>query len=158
MAYQLDSIDIKILDLLQENARLTSKQIGDKLHKSVSTIYDRIHRLERENYITRYAAILNNLKVGHSLVAFTHVQLKDHSEESLNLFEDQIIKFEEVMECYHMSGQYDFILKVATTDLPAYHDFLMNHLFKVVAVASVLSTFVMKEAKYKTMYRLMPNA
>ncbi len=83
-------------------------------------------------------------------MAFTHVQLKDHSQKGLTNFEQEIIRFPEVLECYHMSGEYDFILRVAVKDLPAYHLFLMGKLFAIMAVGSVQSTFVMKEAKNQT--------
>jgi Lrp/AsnC family leucine-responsive transcriptional regulator len=124
------------------------------MSKSLSPIYDRIRRLEKDGYIKRYVAILDHRKIDRALMAFTHVKLKDHSKESLSMFQSEIILFDEVMECYHMSGEYDFILRVATENLSTYHDFLMNKLFKIMSVGSVQSTFVMKEAKSETAYVL----
>ncbi|HEY0670319.1 MAG TPA: Lrp/AsnC family transcriptional regulator [Sphingobacteriaceae bacterium] len=147
MTHCLDEVDIRILQLLQENCRLTNKEIGEKLHKSTSPIYERIKRLQEEGYIKGYIAVIDHKKIDRGLVAITHIQLLNHSEESLNDFEAQIIKFDDVLECFHMSGNYDFILKVAVKDLNAYHDFLMNKLFKLVPSGHVQSTFVMKEAK-----------
>lgn len=149
---ELDDIDIKILRLLQENCRLTNKEIGEKLHKTASPINDRIHRMQEQGVIKKYAAVLDHHKIDLGLIAFTHVQLKDHSEHSLTVFETEIIKSPEVLECYHMSGEYDFILRVATVNLPAYHNWLMNKLFRILSVGSVKSTFVMKEAKTQTPY------
>lgn len=148
----LDPTDIRILQLLQDNARLTNKQIGEKLHKTASPINDRIRKLQEQGYIKKYVAVLDRKKIGRGLMAFTHVQLRDHSRESLSHFESEIIKFPEVLECYHMSGQYDFILRVAVKDLDAYHEFLMSHIFETIPMGSVLSTFVMKEAKAETAF------
>ncbi|WP_428331058.1 Lrp/AsnC family transcriptional regulator [Mucilaginibacter sp.] len=147
MLNKLDATDIRILKFLQDNARLTNKELGEKLHKSASTIGERIKRLEDEGYIKKYAAILDPQKINCGLMAFTHVKIRDHSKESLSHFENEIIKFPQVLDCYHMSGQYDFILRVAVADLNAYHEFLMNHLFETIPMGSVQSTFVMKEAK-----------
>ena len=147
MLQDLDEVDLRILQLLQENARQTNKQVGDKLNKTASPILARVKRLERQGYIKGYMAILDHEKIDRSLLAFTHVQLLDHSIDSLIAFEEKIIQFDEVLECYHMSGNYDFILRVAVKDLKVYHDFLMNKLFMLVPHGQVQSTFVMKEAK-----------
>lgn len=152
MLDKLDAVDIHILQILQDNARLTNKEIGEKLHKSASAINDRIRRMQDKGYIKKYVAVLDHKKIDRGLIAFTHVQLRDHSKETLNYFESEIIKLPEVLECYHMSGQYDFILRVAVKDLDAYHLFLMNHLFETVPLGSLLSTFVMREAKSETAY------
>jgi Lrp/AsnC family leucine-responsive transcriptional regulator len=147
MAHTLDETDIRILQLLQENCRLTNKEIGEKLHKTASPIHERIKRMQEEGIIKGYIAVLDHEKIDRGLMAFTHVQLLNHSEESLIHFEAEICKFQDVLECYHMSGNYDFILRVAVKDLKAYYDFLMNKLFKLVPNGQVQSTFVMKEAK-----------
>jgi len=143
----LDETDLAIIKLLQEDCRLSSRDIGLRLHKSKSAIHERIKHLQDEGIIAGYSALLNPAKIGRGMMAFTHVQLKDHSEESLVHFEDEITELPEVLECYHMSGQYDFILRVAVRDMNAYHEFLMGKLFKILSIGSVQSTFVMKEAK-----------
>jgi Lrp/AsnC family leucine-responsive transcriptional regulator len=152
MLNKLDSVDIHILQILQDNARMTNKEIGEKLHKSASAINDRIRRMQEQGYIKNYVAVLDNKKIDRGLIAFTHVQLRDHDKETINYFETEIVKVPEVMECYHMSGQYDFILRVAVKDLDAYHQFLMNHLFETVPLGSLQSTFVMREAKAEMAY------
>lgn len=147
MFQNLDELDIRILELLQNNCRLTNKEIGEKLHRTANPVSERIHKLQQKGIIKGYIAVLDHEQIDRGLMAFTHVQLKDHSEESLIHFEAEICKFDDVLECYHMSGIYDFILRVAVRDLKAYHDFLMNKLFKLVPSGQVQSTFVMKEAK-----------
>jgi Lrp/AsnC family leucine-responsive transcriptional regulator len=152
MLNKLDETDIRILQILQDNARLTNKEIGIRLNKSASAINDRVRRMQEQGFIKKYVAILDHKKIDRGLIAFTHVQLRDHSKETLNYFESEIVKLPEVLECYHMSGQYDFILRVAVKDLDAYHLFLMNHLFETVPLGSLQSTFVMKEAKAEMVY------
>ncbi|WP_183568392.1 Lrp/AsnC family transcriptional regulator [Mucilaginibacter sp. SP1R1] len=152
MFSSLDSTDISILKLLQENARFTNKEIAEKLNKTATPIFRRIKRLEEEGYIKNYVAVLDPKKIDRGLMAFTHVQVKDHSKGSLKIFEKAIIQLPEVLECYHMSGVYDFILRVAVRDLEAYHNFLMNRLFNIIEVGSVQSTFVMKECKHEAAF------
>ena len=147
MLDKLDDTDIRILQILQDNARLTNKEIGAQLFKSASTINDRIRRMQDKGYIKKYVAVLDSKMIGRGFTAFTHVHLKDHSKEIINHFEEEIVKLPEVLECYHMSGQYDFILRVAVRDLDAYHIFLMNNLFEKFSIGSIESTFVMREAK-----------
>jgi len=150
----LDRDDIRILQLLQEDARLTSKEIADKIGKSVTPVYQRIKWLESEGYIQRYVAVLDKRKVGKNLTSFTHVQLKEHSQSMMKSFEKEVIKFPEVQECYHMSGQYDFLLKVSILDMDEYYDFMINRLAKLANVGNVQSFFVLVEAKQHTAYTL----
>jgi Lrp/AsnC family leucine-responsive transcriptional regulator len=151
---QLDDLDRKILDLLQHDARLTHKEIGEKVHKSRNAIYERVKRMEKDGVIRRYIAVLDPNHVNRMLMSFTHVSIKDHSLDVINKFEHDIIQFDEVMECYHMSGAYDFILKVAVKDMAAYHEFISKKLFMVCPTAHLESTFVMKEAKMELAFKL----
>ncbi len=152
----LDKTDIQILDLLQSDALLTNKELADKLGKSVTPVYERIRRLEKEGYITRYCAIVNRNKIGKTLVAFTNVQLKQHAQSILLNFEKAIVKFEEVMECYHMTGVYDYLLKVVVTDMTAYQDFIVNKLARLTDIGTVQSSFIMTEVKHETAYKIKP--
>ncbi|RYE13574.1 MAG: Lrp/AsnC family transcriptional regulator, partial [Sphingobacteriales bacterium] len=133
---------------------LNYKEISHALSKSQTSIYGRIKRMEKDGVIKRYMAILDHTQINRSCIVFTHVSLKDHTKESMNTFEKGIIKFDEVMECYHMTGGYDFILRVAVSDMKYYHNWLMNDLFPIVPLAHVESTLVMKEAKMETAYKL----
>lgn len=150
----LDKTDIRLLELLQADARLTTKELADKLGKSVTPVYERKRRLENEGFITRYTAIVDKNKIGKSLVAFTNVQLRQHAQQILLNFEKTIVKFEEVMECYHMTGVYDYLLKVAVTDMAAYQDFIVNKLAKLTDIGTVQSSFVMTEVKHETAYKI----
>ena len=147
-----DSTDARILQLLQHDARLTNKEIADKTGRSVTPIYERIRRLEADGVIEGYKAILNKDKIGRSLIAYTNVQLKEHSKPMLRDFEKAIVQIEEVMECMHLTGTYDYLLKVAVADIHAYHDFLTNKLAALPNIGTVQSGFVMNEVKRSLAY------
>jgi len=151
---QLDSTDIRILQLLQIDARLTNKEIADKLGKTVTPIYERIKWLEQEGYIQRYVAVLDKNKIDKNLVAYTNVQLKEHSHPMLKAFERDIVKFDEVMECNHMTGIYDYLLKIVVKNMNEYQGFIVNKLAKLPNIGTVQSGFVMTEVKHETAYTI----
>jgi len=150
----LDNTDIRILQLLQHDARITSKEIADKLGKSITPVYERIKKMEEKGYIKRYVALLDKDLIGKNLTAFTTVQLKEHSQSALRGFEKEVIKFQEVMECYHLTGQFDFLIKVAIQDMKEYNAFLMNKLATLSNVGGVQTYFVLSEGKVETAYAL----
>lgn len=153
----LDKTDIQILALLQQNARLTNKEIANSIHKSVTPVYERIKRLEREGYIKGYKALLERNKIGRTLLAITNVQLKEHAQEMLQIFETQITQFPEVMECYNMTGVYDYLLKIVVKDMNSYQDFVMNKLAGLPNIHQVQSSFIMTEIKNDTAYYIIPD-
>lgn len=148
----LDSVDVQILKLLQEDASLTNKQISNKLHKSIATVHERIRRLKEQGFIDRIVAILDRKKVNCSLIAFSHVLLKEHTKETLDNFETEVCKFSEVMECLQMTGAHDFILRIATQDMDAYHEFLRHKLATLPNITTVQSYFVLSTPKSQTAY------
>jgi len=150
----LDEIDKKILRILQSDASLTSKEIADKINKSVAAANERIRRLKAEGYIQKVVAIVDRKKIDKKLVAFCHILLHDHTRQTLNTFEKEIAKCPEVMDCFQMTGTFDFILRVVTNDIDAYHDFYRNKLAVLPGVATVQSFFVMSEVKTTTGYPL----
>lgn len=157
MSIQLDDIDIKILNHLQQNARLNHKELGDRLHKAPTTIYTRITKLEKAGLIKGYVALLNQKKIHMGQTVYTHVQLKNHSEETMQQFENAINNMPEVMECYHLTGDYDFLLRIVVKDIETYHQFLVNNLFRIGLVAKMDSAVVMRESKRVTAFELRPD-
>jgi len=149
---ELDPTDVQILRLLQYDASLTNKELSFKLHKSIATIHERVRRLKENGYIIRTVAILDRKKINCSLVAFSHVLLKEHTARTLIDFETEVSKFSEVMECLQMTGAHDFILRIATCDMDAYHEFLRNKLATVPNITTVQSYFVLSEPKSHTAY------
>jgi Lrp/AsnC family leucine-responsive transcriptional regulator len=149
---QLDETDIAILKLVQQDAHMTHKELALRLHKSVTPVHIRVKRLEDEGYIKRYVAIVEPKKIGRGLIAYTQVQLKEHSQDALLGFKDEVIKLVEVMECYHMTGAFDFLLRIAISDMNEYNELLMKKLSKLPDVGMMQSFFVMSEAKNETAY------
>ncbi|ACU05020.1 MULTISPECIES: Lrp/AsnC family transcriptional regulator [Pedobacter] len=154
----LDQVDLQILRLLQTDAKLTNKQLALKLHKASNTIYDRVDKLKKLGYITGTMTLINRKKMGEFLIAFTHVQLNEHTTDSLKAFQYEASKFSEVMECYHMTGSFDFNLKIVVRDMTSYNEFLVERLAKLSHVGSLRSYFVINEAKRELAYPIeMPS-
>lgn len=154
MQADLDPTDLEILRLLQTDATLTNKELAFKLNKSIATVHERIKKLKEQGYIKRIVAILDRKKINKGLIAFSQVHLKEHTAETLVKFEQEVSKFSEVMECYQMTGAFDFILRIATSDMDAYHLFLRNKLATLPDISTVQSFFVLSETKSDTAYPL----
>ncbi|HTJ12637.1 MAG TPA: Lrp/AsnC family transcriptional regulator [Dinghuibacter sp.] len=154
MLAELDTDDVRILNLLQHDARLTNKEIAAKLGKSVTAIHERIRKLEEARIIEGYVAILNRELVGKNLVAYTTVQLKEHAQPTLECFARDIAQFPEVMECHRLAGPFDYLLKVVTGNMNEYNTFLMKKLSTLPNLGSVQSSFVLSEGRMKTAYSL----
>jgi DNA-binding Lrp family transcriptional regulator len=139
----LDAKDISILVLLQQNARITVKEIADKIHLSTTPVHERIKRMEANGVIKQYATLLDPAKVKKGLIAICYVSLKEHSKTAGTKFIKAINGMQEVLECYTISGEFDFMLKVVTEDMNAYHDFHVNKLSSIENMGHVQSVFVM---------------
>ncbi|MDI3319324.1 Lrp/AsnC family transcriptional regulator [Pinibacter soli] len=150
----LDLIDIKILNMLQRDAALSAKAIADKIGLSVSPTYDRINKLKANGIIEKNVILLNREKIGLGVIAYCHLSLKSHSTQTSSAFEEQITVFEEIMEIVKLSGNYDYMLKIVTKDLSTYHDFIESKLAKLSNIANLQTSFVMKELKRETAYKL----
>jgi len=151
---ELDHTDKEILKLLQKDASLTNKEIGFKLRKSVATIHERVRRLKEQGYIKRIVAIVDRKLIDRNLIAFSQVLLNDHTVKTLETFEREVVKFPEVMECFQMTGTFDFLLRIATSDMDAYHSFYRNKLASLPNITTVQSFFVLSETKSDTAYPL----
>lgn len=154
MQEDLDPTDLEILRILQTDATLTNKEMAFKLNKSIATVHERIKKLKEQGYIKRIVAILDRKKINKGLIAFSQVLLKEHTAETLVKFEKEVAKFSEVMECYQMTGAFDFILRIATNDMDTYHLFLRNKLATLPDISTVQSFFVLSETKSDTAYPL----
>ena len=146
----LDAIDIKLLKLLQENSRLTTKELSQEVGLSISPVYERVKRLENEGYIERYVAMLNPEKLNLGLMAFISVKLSKQSNEGADEFINVIRNIAEVTECYSMAGTFDFLLKVYAPDMQYYRTFVLDVLGTIESIGNVMSTFVMSEIKHTT--------
>jgi DNA-binding Lrp family transcriptional regulator len=141
--FSLDNKDLLILQLLQQNARITVKEIADKIHLSTTPVHERIKRMEASGVIKQYATLVDHTKVNKSLIAICYVSLKEHSKTAGTKFVKSIMQMPDVVECYTISGEFDFMLKVMTADMNAYHDFHVNKLSSIENMGHVQSVFVM---------------
>src|SRR5688572_21332093 len=155
MHHALDETDLRILQLLQQNARLTNKQIAEKIGKSITPVFARVRRLEMEGYIKHYVALLNNKKIGKGLAAYAHVQLCLHDQETIARFENTVIDFHEVMECYRMAGEYDYLLNISVRDMDEFNEFVIKKLSLIYDIGTVQTYFVIDEMKKDTAYNLL---
>lgn len=139
----LDKKDMAILALLQQNARVTVKEISDKIHLSTTPVHERIKRMEDNGVIKQYVTLVDQNKVDLNLMVICYVSLKEHSKNAGVKFIKTINEFNEVIECYSISGEFDFMLKVICKDMNAYYDFHVNKLSQLDNVGNVQSIFVM---------------
>ena len=146
----MDALDKRLLDLLQENSKRTIRAMGLRLRLSNTAVYERIKRLEREGVISSYVALLDKTKANRSFTAYCHVKLSQHRKSFVLQFEKEVKQLGEVVECYHISGDYDYILKVLVEDMAAYREFMVTKLTALENIGSTQSSFVISEIKYTT--------
>lgn len=150
MDIRLDETDVKILDILQKEGRITTKALADRLKLTPTPVYERMKRLEKEKIIDKYVALLNPKKIDIKLSVFIFISLKNHTRSYLESFIEEMNKFDEVAECYHVAGGFDFFLKVLIKDMEAYEAFLLTKLSVNTNIAHVQSSFVLSRSKYST--------
>ncbi len=141
--FSLDKKDLAILALLQQNARITVKEISEKIHLSTTPVHERIKRLEAEGVIKQYAALVDHSKVKKSLMVICYVSLKAHSKTAGIKFINAINEMNEIIECYSISGEFDFMLKVVEENMDSYYNFHVNKLSQIENIGNVQSVFVM---------------
>jgi Lrp/AsnC family leucine-responsive transcriptional regulator/Lrp/AsnC family transcriptional regulator len=144
---ELDETDLLLLKLLGDNSKHTNKELAELVNLSPSPVFERIKRLEHSGYIKKYIAILDAEKFNQGFIVFCNIKLKQHDKKIGNRFVEDILNIDEVVECYNISGDYDFILKVYAKDMKHYQDFVFNKLGSVESIGSTHSTFVMAEIK-----------
>jgi Lrp/AsnC family leucine-responsive transcriptional regulator len=146
----LDAIDARILAQLQENARLTNVELAARIGLSPSPCLARVRALEQSGLIDRYVTLLDPQKLGLNVSVFIHVSLEKQNEQALERFEAAIGAYPEVMECYLMTGDSDYLLRVVVADVPALERFIVDRLTKIPGVANIRSSFALKQVKYQT--------
>ncbi len=151
---EFDKIDKKLIHLLQKNSKQTTKQLSLQLNLSVTAVYERIKKLEKEKIISKYVAIVDPKKTNRAFLVFCQVKLIQHSREFLSLFEKEILKLEEVSECFHISGDYDYLLKIYVQDMPEYREFMVTKLTTIKHIGSTQSSFMIGEVKNSTIINI----
>lgn len=150
----MDAIDKKLLGLLQNDTKKTTKELSTVLNLSVTAVYERIKKLEREGIIRKYVAIIDRNKIEKAFVVFCHIKLIQHTKDFLTTFESQVVQLEEVLECFHVSGDYDYILKVHVKDMDEYREFMITKLTSLQHIGSTHSSFMIGEVKNTTAFTL----
>lgn len=146
----MDNYDKKILDFLQKNAKLTAKEIANKISLSQTPIYERVKKLEKLGIIKDYVAILDSEKLGKSFIVYMNITIKDHSHLPRQKFIDSISSLKDVTELYHTSGSFDFLAKVRFANVKEYRDFLVNEIAIVDNISDIDSQIVLEEIKAST--------
>ena len=145
-----DPIDKRILTELQRNGRVSNVDLANAVGLSPSPCLRRVRDLENAGVIDRYAAILNQASAGYALSVFVQVTLERQVETALDAFERVVAERPEVMECYLMTGDADYLLRIVVPDVAAYEAFLKNHLTRIPGVSSIKSSFALNRVKYET--------
>lgn len=138
-----DQKDLAILRVLQQNARATVKEIADSVHLTTTPVHERIKRMEESGVIKQYATLVDHSKVGKGLMVICYVSLKQHNRNAGSRFIKDIMEMNEVIECYNISGEFDFMLKVVAENMDDYYDFHVNKLSQAENLGHVQSVFVM---------------
>lgn len=145
-----DDIDKKLLQLLQNDSKQTNKALANQLNLSVTAVFERIKKLENQGVISKYVVLVNKEKIEKSFVTFCHIKLIQHMQEYVIQFEKEVNKLTEVIECYHISGDYDYLLKVAVKDMEEFRKFMVEKLTNIKHIGSTHSMFVINEVKHTT--------
>ncbi|MES2543515.1 MAG: Lrp/AsnC family transcriptional regulator [Bacteroidota bacterium] len=150
----MDVIDKKLLQLLQNDSKKTTKELSSKLNLSVTAVYERIKKLEKEGVIAKYVALLDRNKIQKGFVVFCHLKLMQHTKEFIAQFEKEVVQLNEVLECFHVSGDYDYILKICVNNMEEYREFMVTKLTTLQHIGSTHSTFMIGEVKNTTSFPL----
>ena len=145
-----DKKDLRILKILQEQARISNSDLAQHVGLSPSPCWRRVRALEDAGVIQQYVALVSAKSVGLPINVFATVTLDKQIESALEAFETSVTKRPEVMECYLMTGEFDYLLRVVVPDLEAYEHFLLEHLTRIKGIASIKSSFSLKQVCYKT--------
>ncbi len=146
----MDSIDYAILNRVQQDGRVSNVELSDDANLSPPQCYRRLRRLQDENIISRYVALLNPSEVGIDVVAFVSITVGRDQYRHLKEFEKTIVAFPEVLECYLVTGDYDYMLKVVAPDLQTFSSFLTKKLMQAPGIIRVKSAVTLSEVKYTT--------
>ena len=147
---KLDKTDIKILEILQNNGRITNAQLAAEIGISPPGMLDRVKRLETAGVIQKYVPMVNPTKVGKGIMATVLISLAVHQIPSLDRFTEEINRLDDVLECYHITGEDDFLLKIAVADIQAYENFVINKLTKIKGINKIKTSFILSTVKYNT--------
>ena len=151
---KLDRLDLELIKHLQRDSKKTNKELSGLLNLSVTAIFERIKRLERDGVISNYVALIEPAKVEKGFMVLCQIKLIQHTKAYLTKFEVEVNQLSEVLECYHVSGEYDYILKIMVKDMEAYREFMVTKLTNLDHIGSTQSTFIISKVKNTTAINL----
>lgn len=143
----IDKFDLAILAEVQKNGKITQKELSKIINLSPTPTYERVKKLEKDGFITGYHAHLDIRKLGYNLTALCYVSLRIHQKDVIERFQKEVVSFEEVRSCFHIAGQFDYLLKVVVKDMEAYQKFISTKLASLENIGNVQSSFVLSELK-----------
>ncbi len=147
---ELDETDKKLLLFLQEDCKQTTKELSGKLALSVTAVYERVKKLEHSGVISKYVALLDKNKIDRNFIVLCHVKLTQHKKDFVLQFDREVMNLLEVTECFHVSGDYDYILKIGVKNIEDYRNFMLTKLTTLQHIASTHSSFMISEVKNTT--------
>jgi Lrp/AsnC family leucine-responsive transcriptional regulator len=147
---KIDAVDIRILNELQADGSLTNLELAKRVHLSPSPCLTRVKALENDGVIDRYVALVQPKSLGLNLSVFISISLKEQSKSALAAFEKSIADHDEIMECYLMTGDSDYLIRVAVADITALEKFILEQLTPIAGIEKIRSSFALKQVKYKT--------
>ncbi len=147
---KLDDIDKKILDILQDNGRITNADLASKIGLSPPPMLERVKKLERNGVIRKYVALVDPHKVDKSIIVFVSITLARHRIKSIDQVREEFRNCPEILECYSITGEEDYLLKVAVKDMADYENFMLHRLAKIPAISRIKSFVVLSTVKYNT--------
>jgi DNA-binding Lrp family transcriptional regulator len=150
----LDDIDKKILHILQNNGRITNKNLAEQLNLSPPPTLERVKKLEKNGYIKQYVALLDEESINIATTMFVQISLKHHQLKSIDQFREKMLQFEDVMECYHVTGDSDYLLKVVSKDTKDFEQFIVNKLSTIDSIDKIKSSVVLRNIKQQTQFPL----
>ena len=146
----IDKINKKILDILQDDSSITNTELSEKLKLPATTVFDRVKKLEQKGIISKRVALVNPNKIGKGTIAIVAISLTAHNAKNVKKFWKEIENLNEVLECYHIAGAEDFMLKVVVNDMQSYEDFLLHKLTAIENIGKIHTSFVLSTVKYQT--------
>ena len=147
---KLDKINRQILSILQENSSITNSDLSKEIGLAPATTLERVKKLEFNGIIKGYVALVDQKKIGKAITAFVEISMKNHSAESIKLFSKEISSLPEGLECHHLAGDKDFLLKVVTKDIDSYRDFALDKLASIPGIGNVCTLFTLDTIKSST--------
>lgn len=146
----IDNVNRQILNILQEQGSITNSELAAKVGMAPPTVLERVKKLERLGVIKKYVALVDEQKIGRGIIAFVSISVADHSSQAIKNFNKEIHNLNQVLECYHITGEKDYLLKVIVKDIPAYEAFALDKLAALPNIGKISTMFVLSAIKQDT--------